>query len=641
MITLLGVQIVLGAPAASAADCGQAPEPQTPGAGLVGSIDPTHPIPNLDPYQMYDLYGYAGLVWYTYQATCGPLDGLTNPTKGLDTDVGNFLFNGAKVIVGTTSSLDRAVTDSSLMSPIYKAVETGANRFYNNVFLQLLAVCALLLSLVLLRAAWRGDLAAVSRRTLTMLGGLWLAASSLVLLRYLEPVDKAVVGFSTDIQAGFTPDASTTPAGQQYARDLHENIIYTAWLRGEFGAPDVPQAAQYGRPLLDAQAFTVTEVDAKANTDQAVIDRKKQSYTDIAGKLGASTDTFTGDAGGRAGAGLLALLQAVSYALFPLLAKLTVLLAQVIFRLIIITSPLLGLAALLHPEVLRILAKVAATVLFNLLVVSVLAGTHTLIMQAVFGGNLPVTVQLLIAVLVTGILWGIARPLRRLRQTLQAPTHALGDFLPRFAKGDINKPRSEQAMQKIKGEQGKAEQEASRNVIRRSEGKGFHENTTLATGGIVQVTGPSGEVFSVAAGHETFAKHEGLKEIIRNRVDHKVGKRKTIAILRYEIDGEDGQLWSASGTHRYTSTSPNASASPTPEDGWRFDRGYKDSDAEWKLLEDLATRLKPSSQGTVHIVSERGVCPPCREVIDQFRRAFPGITITYSDVGVPSTSKKE
>ncbi|SEP52426.1 hypothetical protein SAMN04489732_12089 [Amycolatopsis saalfeldensis] len=433
---VLGCQVVISAPPAFADDCGQAPNPQRPGAGLVGTID----TPGLtsDP-SPYDTYGYAGMVWHTFHTNCrGPLASLSDPTGDLATDAGNFLFNGAKLLVASTNGLHHAVTDSTLLGPIYRAVQSGANKVYTNIYTQLLALCALLLSLIVLRSVWRGDLATVSKRALYGLAALWLAASSVVLLRYLEPFDHAVVGFTTDIQNGFIPDSDRDPAADAFPRQLHNQIIYQNWLRGEFGAPTAPQADQFGRPLLDAQAFSVAELVNGDDAKVSVIDAKKQSYIDISGKLGPATDSFTGERGGRIGAGLLALLESVTYALFPFLAALTVLLAQVILRLLIITSPLLGLMALLHPGLLRTLAKVAGIVGFNLLVVSTLAGVHSLLLQAVFAANMPVMAQLGIAGITTALIWGAARPLRRLSQTLKAPARALSRTLSYSSNGVLH-----------------------------------------------------------------------------------------------------------------------------------------------------------------------------------------------------------
>ncbi|SDE01176.1 RHS repeat-associated core domain-containing protein [Actinokineospora iranica] len=127
----------------------------------------------------------------------------------------------------------------------------------------------------------------------------------------------------------------------------------------------------------------------------------------------------------------------------------------------------------------------------------------------------------------------------------------------------------------------------------------------------------------------------GLALCPRDQIDqyrerYQVGGRRNIAVAQYEINGVSGERIGVSGSHTYPDSAP------MPESP-RFDRGpdsiSRDSDSEWKILEELATQLEPGATGRIHIYSERPVCPSCQTVIEDFRRAFPGIDITYSDYG--------
>src|SRR3954470_23260395 len=104
-----------------------------------------------------------------------------------------------------------------------------------------------------------------------------------------------------------------------------------------------------------------------------------------------------------------------------LLAKASVLLAQVLIRLFALTAPLIGLVALLHPEILRRVLKVAGGVAFNLVVLSVLAGVHALLLQAIFdaGNSLNMLTQMVLAGLITVLLFMVGRPVRRLWQMVE------------------------------------------------------------------------------------------------------------------------------------------------------------------------------------------------------------------------------
>ncbi|MEV5720152.1 magnesium transporter [Amycolatopsis mediterranei] len=429
VMLVLGLQAIATAPAASAAACGEAPNPERPGAGMVGAIDP--PEGHGEPNSAYIDYGYAGMVWNTFETNCSGIS-LTPAGSTLDTWGGNQLFNLGKNIVGATNSLHYTVLEGGLLNPIYNAVKSGAEKVYNNIYAQLFGLVALILSIMMFRNIWRGDLAAVSKRALYALAGVWLAASSLAMLRYFDPIDKAIVQTTTNIQAGFVDESGDRIVRDILPTQLHTQIVYDNWLRGEFGTPSAPQAEQFGKPLLDAQAFTRNQLVNGDDGNQSVIDGKKNAYKDISTKLGPATGYFTGEANGRVGAGFLSFGQALVYSLFQLLAKASVLLAQVLIRLFALTAPLIGLVALLHPEILRRALKVAGGVAFNLVVLSVLAGVHALLLQAIFdaGNSLNMLTQMVLAGLITVLLFMVGRPVRRLWQMVEMSVSMVGAAVP-------------------------------------------------------------------------------------------------------------------------------------------------------------------------------------------------------------------
>jgi hypothetical protein len=444
VMLVLGLQAIATAPAASAAACGEAPNPERPGAGMVGAIDP--PEGHGEPNSAYIDYSYAGMVWNTFETNCSGLN-LTPAGSTLDTWGGNQLFNLGKNIVGATNSLHYTVLEGGLLNPIYAAVKSGAEKVYNNIYAQLFGLVALILSIMMFRNIWRGDLAAVSKRALYALAGIWLAASSLAMLRYFDPIDKAIVQTTTNIQAGFVDESGDRIIRDILPTQLHTQIVYNNWLRGEFGTPTAPQAEQYGKPLLDAQAFTRNQLVNGDDGNQGVIDGKKNAYKDISTKLGPATGYFTGEAGGRTGAGFLSLGQALVYSLFQLLAKASVLLAQVLIRLFALTAPLIGLVALLHQDILRRVLKVAGGVAFNLVVLSVLAGVHALLLQAIFdaGNSLNMLTQMVLAGLITVLLFMVGRPVRRLWQMVEMSVSMVGAAVPSPGGGVFSRFRRNRA----------------------------------------------------------------------------------------------------------------------------------------------------------------------------------------------------
>lgn len=100
---ILALQVVIGAPA-HAQSCNDAPNPERPGAGMVGALDP--PVGNGLPGSPYLDYGYAGMVWHYHQANCSIVP---NASATLDTWAGNELFSIGKNIVGATNALHYTV----------------------------------------------------------------------------------------------------------------------------------------------------------------------------------------------------------------------------------------------------------------------------------------------------------------------------------------------------------------------------------------------------------------------------------------------------------------------------------------------------------------------------------------------------
>lgn len=437
--TILGLQVVI-APPAMAAECGEAPNPERPGSGMVGAMDPAQGHGEKD--SPYKGYGYAGMVWHVYETECGPLSGITDPSVTMDTWAGNQLFNIGKSITGATNALHYTVMEGGLFTPLYDAIKSGTEKIYNNIYTQLFGLVAMLLAIWMFRQIWSGDLPSVSKKALFALGALWLAASSFALLRYFDAIDRAIVQTTTNIQAGFVDESESRVVRHILPTNLHNEIVYKNWLRGEFGAPDAPQAKEFGRELLDAQAFTWSQLAKGDDANQAVVDEKKAEYKRIGEELGPATGYFTGEAGGRTGSGFIALLQSIVYSLFQLLAKAAVLLAQVLVRLLALTAPLIGLVALLHNDILRRVAKVAGTVAFNLVVLSVLAGVHALLLNAIFAATtLPMLTQMAMAGLVTILLFVVGRPVRRLWQMVEMSTKTVGAALPGPSNGLLSRFR--------------------------------------------------------------------------------------------------------------------------------------------------------------------------------------------------------
>ncbi|WP_249124623.1 hypothetical protein [Saccharopolyspora erythraea] len=453
VVALVGIQALIGAPAtAQGFDCKEAPNPERPGSGMVGAIDPA-PMGTGYPGSAYDEVGYAGLVWHNYDLGCGP-QGVTNPNAIVDTWLGNELFNLGKNLVGATNGLHYTLLNGDLMDPLDEVIATGTVALYDSVFTPWFGVVALLLAVLLFRYIWQGDLATIGKKGMWALAGLWFASATyLTPLVYTHALDDVVITGTSAVQAGFLREVGIDESNALPTL-LHDQVVYNNWLRGEFGSPDTPQAQQLGRELLRAQAWTKEE--ARTGADAGSPEAKKQAFEDVAGKMGSAYGYFQGIDGSRTGAGMLAMVQGFAFASFQLLAKAAILLAQVLLRVVILAGPLIGLVALLYHQILRAVGRVAGAALLNVVMISAMAGLHTLILTWVFNPTrgFSALTQILLASLVTLVFLMVGKPIRRMGQMVELSVGGVGGSTPRMSGSVFSRFRGRGGSGKDGGESG-------------------------------------------------------------------------------------------------------------------------------------------------------------------------------------------
>jgi hypothetical protein len=444
---LIGAQAILGAPAVLAAptqlpgidDCKEAPNPERPGSGMVGVFDPTPLGQGKDP-SIYREFGYAGQVWHTYDLGCGP-SGLRDPNAVVDTWTGNQVFNIGKNLVAATNGLHYALLDGGLLDPLDNLVMSGTIALYNSVYAPWFGLVAVILAVVMFRSIWRGDLANISKRSMWALAAIWFAALTyLTPLTYTNVLDEILIDGTSSVQAGFFKEVGVEQR-DQLPTMLHETVVYHNWLRGEFGSAQAPQAVDLGDDLVRAQAWTKQEV--VEGKDAGSPDAKKAAFQDLAGKMGSTYGYFQGRDGSRMGAGFLAAGQGLALALFQLLAKATILLSQVLLRVLILIGPLVGLVAIVHHDVLRSVGKALGAVIINVIVVAAMAGLHAFVLLKVFdpASNIPPLAQLLLATVVTVVFMLIVKPVRRMWQMMEMSVSAIGGALPNSPPGVFSRLR--------------------------------------------------------------------------------------------------------------------------------------------------------------------------------------------------------
>lgn len=405
------IAVLIGSPASAqpGGGCAIPPEPDRPGSGLVGMLDPT-PAGAGGPGSVYGEVGYAGMTWHTYDI-CSRPDANSAST---DTWVGSTLFNAAKTIVAAANGLHYQLSSADQLNGLDNLLHDGIGAMYRSTFTTWVGPALLVLAVTLLLAA-RGDLAAQAQRAGVAVAALALGAAvyaaPVSLLKasdtvLLDGISQMQQGFLTELKVG---DRNSLPDA------LTDQIVFTNWERGEFGSAETAQARDLGRDLLRSQTFTRAEVAAGQDTAAAAT-RKKQDFQALTSKMGDRYAQFQGIAGSRVGTGGIALLQAIALAAFPAAAKLIVFIAVIILRLLVLFAPLIAVIAIMRPQIMTGLFRLVAGVAVNAILAGALAAAHAWLVVAMLRSDSGVNpiLALIVASVVSVLFWVLIRPVRRL-----------------------------------------------------------------------------------------------------------------------------------------------------------------------------------------------------------------------------------
>jgi hypothetical protein len=169
--------------------------------------------------------------------------------------------------------------------------------------------------------------------------------------------------------------------------------------------------------------------------------QKKAAFGAVGDRMGDRYPYFQGKSGSRIGAGLLAVVQAACIGLFQLLSKVLVLVAMLVLRLLVMTAPAVAVVAILKPDILPALLRVAGAAIVNTLVVGALAGLHALLVVSLFrpGAGIDLWLSLLVTGVVTVVLWAVARPFRRLVSMVSLTREQFGGIVPGAGSGPMSR----------------------------------------------------------------------------------------------------------------------------------------------------------------------------------------------------------
>ena len=407
-------------------NCAEPPTPERPGDGFVGSLDPPTYGVGI-PGSVYSETSYAGLVWHTYD-NCAAI---------IDTAMGNFVFKFPKVLVAAVNYLHYLLADGGGLDQLDGLIESAVKAMYENVFSPYISLALLLLGVFILALNLRkGMLADSTRRLVMALMGLLLAS-----LSYATPVtlsqiaDTLLIDELQAVQRQIVAAGGVGNSRDSLPTALVDVIIYDNWLRGEFGSLQAPEAEQFGRRLLLAQAFSKAEIAAEGADTLALVEAKQADFRAIAGQLGTARPYFTGQQSGRIGASILAFLQAVSVCGLQIVAQFMVLLAMLGVRLLVVFLPALAVIAAGRPSTFVETFKIVGQMLFLTIIMGAAAALHALLVLALYQPDVRQSLGdlfiLVILFLVECMILVALHPIRKLRGLIEGVNAPLQSLAPK------------------------------------------------------------------------------------------------------------------------------------------------------------------------------------------------------------------
>lgn len=437
---VLAAQTVLAPPAhADICSSTEAPLVDFAGSGLTGMIDPPLSMGiKGEPHSVYFDYMYAGMTWYTYDLGCSDVE--------FGTLIGNYAFRAAKGEVAVSNSLNYTLAEESNFDWLTDLIKKLAPFLFNGIVNVWAPLILIILGVILLTYAFRGDSAGAVKRFSWGFLGLWIAACcAFVPLTYNTFFRDTMVNLTGQAQAGFfdgKQDRNIIPT------TLVDTVIYQNWLAGEFGDPTGDVAKQYGPKLLDAQACTLDE--RLAQTCESKAKDKQAAYKEIASpdKLGSSYPIFQGKNGGteRVSAGFTALFQGTWLSLFQIVSRIVMAISIIVIGLMILLGPATGLMGMVNADTLRSLLRAVGTAILNSIIAGLLCGLHVQLILFVIQSKMIFPMQAIAMIIATWFMLAVLRPIKRIRTMFAAAMDITGQTFPDRGVRFLGRPRGERAL---------------------------------------------------------------------------------------------------------------------------------------------------------------------------------------------------
>lgn len=429
-------------------ECLNPPTPSTPDSGLAGWFVERPESSKLNgPQGIYSQYGYAGYAYTTYDLEGGCASTLTAPDSKFETTVANGEFMIATAVIGASNALrERAWDPQSLWGWADPLVEQATKAVYEKVFSVFGVITLAVVGLYLIWRSRQADMGAATTTAgwaiLIMVAVTAIAAWPVKSANLADQSLITTLGVVHDAVGPRAQDGDTTagcklgkadackdnrPPAVRASDTATDTMLYRNWLRGLLGSADSVTAQMYGRALYDARSFTWDEAQKMRDnpeTRQPTIEGKNEQWKKVAEQIRKDDpeayEYLQGVNGmDRIGAGFIAVLAALMFAMFDLTASVLVLLGFLVFRWAVIAAPILGTVGMLRPASsgIRRLGNAVVAAVFNIAIFGTGAAIYLFAVDLIMNtASLPGWLQVVLVWLCGVVGWLLLRPYRRITQ---------------------------------------------------------------------------------------------------------------------------------------------------------------------------------------------------------------------------------
>jgi len=429
----------------SRAQCLVPPTPSTPDSGLAGwfAERPASSTPGSFP-GLYSDYGYAGYSYTTYDLDSGCASSLIDPDYKFETTVANGEFMIATSIIGASNALrERAWEPQTLWGWANPLVEQATRAVYEKVFSVFGVITLAIVGLYLLWRSRQADMGAATTTAgwaiLVMVAVTAIAAWP---VKSANLADQSLITTLGVVHDAVGPRPETAPNGcalggnacednrppaVRASDTATETMLYRNWLRGLLGSADSETAQKYGMALYDARSLTWDEAQKirdNPQTRDGTLKGKNDQWEKVAEQIKTEDPEayqYLQGVNGmdRIGAGFIAVLAALMFAMYDLTASILVLLGFLVFRWAVIAAPILGTIGLLRPASsgIRRLGNAVVAAIFNIAIFGTGAAIYLFAVDLIMNtASLPGWLQVVLVWLVGVVGWLLLRPYRRITQ---------------------------------------------------------------------------------------------------------------------------------------------------------------------------------------------------------------------------------